>query len=48
MLTEAQKQKTGEVLNKIEASDVIGVSETGEVTVNRNSTKIALSTFFTT
>ena len=45
MLTAAQKQKTREILNKIEVSDVIGFNETGELTVNKNSTKIALSTF---
>ena len=45
MLTAAQKQKTREILNKIEASDVIDFNETGELTVNKNSTKIALSTF---
>ena len=45
MLTAAQKQKTREILNKIEVSDVIDFNETGKLTVNKNSTKIALSTF---
>ena len=44
MLTAAQKQKTREILNKIEASDVFDFNETGELTVNKISTKIALST----
>ena len=41
MLTAAQKQKTKEILNKIEVSDVIDFNETGQLTVNKNSTKIA-------
>ena len=45
MLTAAQKQKTGKILNKIEASDVFGFNETGELTVNKKPTKIELSTF---
>ena len=46
MLTVAQTQKTRQILNKIEVSDVIDFNETGELTVNKMSTKIALSTFF--
>ena len=45
MLTAAQKQQTREFLNKIEVSDVIDFNETGELTVNKNPTKFALSTF---
>ena len=48
MLTAAQKQKTREILNKAEASDVIDFNETGELTVNTNSTKFSLSTFSST
>ena len=36
--------KTREILNKNEASDVFDFNETGELTVNKISTKIALST----
>ena len=46
MLTATHKQKTRENLIKVEASDVIDFKETGELTVNRNSTKISLSTFY--
>ena len=45
MLSAAQKQKTGEMLNKIEDSDVIDFIDNAELTVNKNSSKIALSTF---
>ena len=45
MLTAAQKQRTREILNKIESSETIDFDETGDITVNKISTKISLSTF---
>lgn len=45
MLTAAQKQRAREILNKIESSEAIDFNETGEITVNKISTKISLSTF---
>ena len=45
MLTAAQKQRTREILNKIESSETIVFDETGDITVNKISTKISLSTF---
>ena len=45
MLTAAQKQRTRETLNKIESSETIDFDETGDITVNKISTKISLSTF---
>ena len=45
MLTAAQKQRTREILNKIESSETIDFHETGDITVNKISTKISLSTF---
>ena len=45
MLTAAQKQRTREILNKIESSETIDLDETGDFTVNKISTKISLSTF---
>ena len=45
MKTATQKQKTRETLNKIEASDVIELNETGELTVNTSWTKISISAF---
>ena len=45
MLTAAQKQKTREILNKIESSEEVDFNETGEITVNKISTKISISTF---
>ena len=45
MLTAAQKQRTREILNKIESSETIDLDETGDNTVNKISTKISLSTF---
>ena len=45
MLTAAQKQRTREILNKIESSQTIDFDETGDITVNKISTKISLSTF---
>ena len=45
MLTAALKQKTREISNKNQASDVNDFNETVDLTVNKNSTKIALSTF---
>ena len=45
MLTAAQKQRTREILNKIESSEKIDFDETGDITVNKISTKISLSTF---
>ena len=44
-MTATQKQKTREILNKIEASDVIEFNETGDLTVNTNWTKNSISTF---
>ena len=45
MLTAAQKQRTREILNKIESSETTDFDETGDITVNKISTKISLSTF---
>ena len=45
MLTAAQKQRTREILNKIESSETIDFDETGDITENKISTKISLSTF---
>ena len=45
MLTASQKQKTREILNKIESSEAVDFDETGEITINKISTKISLSTF---
>ena len=45
MLTAAQKQRTREILNKIESSETIDFDETGDITVNKISTKISLPTF---
>ena len=45
MLTAAQKQRTREILNKIESSETIDFDETGDITVNKISTKISISTF---
>ena len=45
MLTAAQKQRTRETLNKIESFETIDFDETGDITVNKISTKISLSTF---
>ena len=44
MLTAAQKQKTREILKRVEASQLICCNETGELNVNKNSTKNTLST----
>ena len=45
MLTAAQKQRTREILNRIESSETIDFDETCDITVNKISTKISLSTF---
>ena len=44
MLTAAQNQRTREILNKFESSKTIDFDETGDITVNKISTKITLST----
>ena len=45
MLTAAQKQRTREILNKIESSETIDFDEIGVITVNKISTNILPSTF---
>ena len=46
MLTAAQKQRTREILNKIESSETIDFDETGDNTVNKISTKFRSQHFF--
>ena len=46
MFKASQKQKTREnFLNKIESSEAVDFDETGEITINKISTKISLATF---
>ena len=48
MLTAAQKQKSREILSIIEDSVAVDFNDTGEITVNKNSTKIPPQHFSTT